>query len=316
MLGNEIDGATIQDRIDQTIVPKLRDQYPDLTIGASRCPRTIDVGFQETGECTLPIEGTMLPIEVSAVDGTDGFRVRPEDVVVERAAAEDAIRAEARYEYAAQLDAQCDGAPVQAVQSGAPLHCAVSGPGLRRHPVVVTALRSGDVEVDAFRIPELRTIYAMTVGPYLRAHASGARTIVPGTVLARYVRMSSRSLLDGEIEERGVLGAARCPEHADLTGTHGVHCTIAVGGATLELWVWIASGESLLTEASKAVVDTARVEADAARAYGGMVFCGRDRVVVVDPGSTLACAIHSAEGTRPVPVTITDLKGTPHFAEL
>ncbi len=73
--GNAVSGKAVQQKIDETISPRIKSYYPGLKIGASQCEPIIPIVKGTMGKCTLPVNSVPLPIRVANAGPPDMFKV-------------------------------------------------------------------------------------------------------------------------------------------------------------------------------------------------------------------------------------------------
>src|SRR5665213_1102588 len=70
-----VQGKAVQQKIDETIVPLFKSNYPQLKVEPSQCEPTIEITQSTMGKCTLPVNGVPLEIRVISAGPPDMFNV-------------------------------------------------------------------------------------------------------------------------------------------------------------------------------------------------------------------------------------------------
>jgi hypothetical protein len=313
-----ISGKNAQVWIDNDAAALIAARHPGLNVGASRCPYLLDVSGKRTARCTIPVGGTELRVDVAH---DPDWRLRDVDALVVRSDAERQVAGALTMRYAIPFTVRCDGPEVQAVPVHGHFTCAVDAPieiYVKRILVETTGLD------DAFVAVPLRSAGSRVermLGREAAERTTGGITL-SGPLVERYARATAGGRRHAELVRRGLLGAAHCPRRIVLSGTNHVTCTVQAGGTALTYDLRFDEGRGLVIDDPEILVVpemrelAQRYFAFRERAHGPRaisVDCGKQAVVVAEPGGWLPCTAVVNGTTFPFSVEVKDADGNVTF---
>jgi hypothetical protein len=246
----------------------------------------------------------------------DAFGLRIDDSIVAASDANRDLEAQLFRRYGRWFTVNCGPQSVIVLPRDTHFSCSATLPGTRITAIDAVAGGFG-FGVDASRVSALQPREDTTFGRYL---SHPGTPVVPGPVLARYVHDSAFTELHGELIGSRLVGAATCPPRVALADSSPhVFCTVRIDGAPVRYEIW-HDFHGVNVENARAGVDTGRVRQYAQRyvdlqmAANGRtehvaVSCGRDRIVFVDPGTTLPCTLTLSGYTMPLNALVADADG-------
>lgn len=323
-IGDDVPGGAVQETIDRDIGAPLAAAKPGLGIGKSECPEHLDLSHGKRGRCTIPIHGAAIPIAVTSGPGFGRFNVATEASAFVMKDVERYLHGEILNEYGVESTVRCDGPAIRVFAPGAEARCAIAGPGVRARSIAFKVVdKSGRIFV--YR---LKTMHGAmeAFAPYLSAHKAGRTTVVPGSLIAAFIRRVNLAGVNFAGTDTAPVGAASCPPAVDLTDGRIGRCTLSVQKKPLYYQVWIEEPNGVTVRPMEAVISTKRVGEAAAAEYTAKLRaaglpdtmaadCGPDRLMILEPQSTFTCTTHTfPEGvTRTMTVTVEDVEGRVRF---
>ena len=293
-----VNGNTIARQVDGGVGDLIAARFPELQVGAARCPRLLDLTGGRTARCAIPIAGDELPIDVALRSDRRDIDFNDVDELFVRRAGERAIASKLEEQHGVPFAVRCPGAAVRVLHRPASVTCDVEAPGVSRRDVPATPYAYGG-DVQTSPLAGVASRAARVLGTAVADRREGSVAIA-GPVLERYLRGSAAFLSHGEVGRRGLLGAAHCPPRVVLhEGTH-VSCTVVIADVTLPYDVHFEKGLGLRTDRANSVAVIAPLREVAMRYFRRRsssigapahldINCGTVPVIVEEPGSTLRC---------------------------
>lgn len=133
--------------IEQLLVAKQKAQSPDFDVRDPSCPARIIVADGETFQCTVVVEGVVVPYQVTLRDvnensKTAGYDLRPAKAILSIPKLVDALQ---RNSPGSRID--CGPERVKVLDVGATFGCSVADAAGVRQPVTLRVVdRDGNVE--------------------------------------------------------------------------------------------------------------------------------------------------------------------------
>ncbi len=294
-----INGGQTASRIDAQMGDTIAARFPAVAIGPASCPPVLNLTGRRTGHCVLPVAGSELRIDV----GKSGPYARPElesaNALFVARDAEVALRAQLLARYGEPFDVRCPGPDVRVIVSGG-VTCSVEAPDVLRRGIEVTVSGISGA-VFAEKLPGIDTREARTFGADVASRTEGGVTVT-GAAMERYIRESAAAEANGEVARRGLLGAVHCPPHIVLREGSRRKCTLWAGGLPLRYDVRFEKGLGMYLEVDQQIQPLAQLREIATRYFErprytegkplqARVDCGVEKVVFVEPGSTVPCTV-------------------------
>ena len=309
VIGDDIPGSEVARTIDVQIASQLRTT-PGLVVGHAACPEHIDASNGKSAYCTLPAGGTVLRVAVTSGKQFGTYFVHQADGLLDTHTLERKTRASLANEYGLHADVHCGAPRFRALRPGARLSCRLAGRNLPADHLDFKLMDAAG-HLFTFRPRGMRSSAIDAMLPYVGMHKRGRRTIVPGTVLARYLHTTTQTQADGDPHGRTTIGAATCPHDVDLSGARRAVCRMIVLGKSLRYEAWIDEPNGLNVRGLDFALNTKRVAASAVTTYREKlvaagnprmvaVDCGADRVVVATVAHGVPCKLTYGATTRPL----------------
>ena len=299
-----VNGPATAERIDTEVGHIVAARFPNITVGAARCPRVLNLTGDARGRCALPVGDTELHFDLVKMSDTGDAELQGVDALFVATYAERVLAAQLAERYGEPFDVRCPGAPVRVLDRGEKLACSVEAPDVPRRGDEVT-VSGHDGAAYANELAGVTTRAVRILGADVATRTEGSIE-VDGHAMERYVRGSASADFHGEVGRRRLVGAARCPSPIVLREGGRTTCTVRVGGLPLRYDVTFEKGPGLAVTAGKKIEVIAVLREIAARFFERPVYtggkpllatidCGKAAVAFIEPGSIIPCTAKVGE---------------------
>ncbi|HEY5257034.1 MAG TPA: DUF4333 domain-containing protein [Candidatus Baltobacteraceae bacterium] len=312
-----VQGKAVQQKIDETITPMIKNYYPRLKIEPAQCEPIIAISQGTMGTCTLPVNGVPLGIRVASSGPPDMFKVDFGGAFfLDMATVEKIIENTLAHNYQIPIKAaaHCGEPQERLLQPGTYFVCTVEGSPLV-HSARLKVSPNGQVFV--FNVPGLKVASALP-DSLLTVHKQGKEVVVSGAKVVAYIQQ----LIAADPASSTWHMTLACPAQVDLTGTKRGVCTAAMPNLSTpqRLGFWIDDAVGFRMRPIDAVVDQAKVQkmaqddlnrrlTDNGDAADAVVVCDKG-IIVVEPPRTFNCKATASGKRYKLVVTVEDYKGT------
>ncbi|MDB5069060.1 MAG: hypothetical protein JWM87_171 [Candidatus Eremiobacteraeota bacterium] len=300
-------GSEAQEMIDSRAGDMLAALYPGVPVGRSKCGYLLDLTGERTAQCTIPVAGQTMRIDVRMMMIVRIPITSDVDALIEKHATERRIARQLDFRYGVRFTASCNGPPVRVVALKTPIACEVRAPGTPPRRITVTpADRDGDLS--PIELAGVDTMEVRMLGRNTATRRTGGADI-PGPVAERYLRVLTGGARHDDLVQRGLLGAAHCPPRVRLTPKNHVACRVRVGNRWLTYSLLFRRGRGFLAVPGDEVVIVPVARAFVQRLYerrlrmsgkpeAVRVDCGRQPVVVIGEDDSFPCTARTREGPK------------------
>lgn len=314
-----VNGPATAERIDIEVGHILAARFPDVAVGAARCPPVLNLtGRDSAGPCALPVADTELHFDLVKMDDRGDTELQGVDALFVAKDAERALAAQLAERYGERFDVRCPGPPVRVVANRDSVTCSVEAPDVPRRGVEAT-VSGHDGGVYAHELSGVTTRAVRILGADAATRTEGA-VDVDGRAMERYVRGSASADFDGEVGRRGLVGASRCPSRIALREGGRTTCTVSVGGLPLRYDITFEKRPGLVATAEKKIEVIAALREIATRFFSRAVYtggkpllvsidCGAAPVAFIEPGSSVPCTADVGQDRYGFAFRFTDASG-------
>ena len=230
-------GASVARTIDIQLGPAFFVPNLGLRVGRAVCPTTINLSNGKAGRCTLPLSGVPVPIHVKPVAQFVTYVVAIEHSVIPMRSVEQYEESELLAGYDLRAEVLCGNPRVRIAEIGRHVRCSLQGSRLPANHIDLKILDNAG-HVLFYNSPLRKSRTTILIDRYLSLHQARQPTIVPGIILASYIRRHAIQLTQ-DLELRKHIGRASCPMRSDLSGNRKTRCTLRVAQFDVPYSVWI-----------------------------------------------------------------------------
>jgi hypothetical protein len=114
-----VNGPATAERIDIEVGHILAARFPDVAVGAARCPPVLNLtGRYSAGPCALPVADTELHFDLFKMNEAGDAELQGVDALFVARDAEGVLAAQLAARYGERFDVRCPGPPVRVVENG------------------------------------------------------------------------------------------------------------------------------------------------------------------------------------------------------
>lgn len=310
-----LSGEDAQQLVDIEAGRMLAARHPGIAVGPARCPFLLNLTGGRREECTIPVAGKTMRVNVVRHEAGGGgleivsYAVRDVDALVVKSDAERRVASQLGERYGVPFTVRCDGPPVRVIPINEKFECRIDAPTIYADRDAVKAVdRDGDVVADS--LPSGDTALVRFLGREIAERKNGGVDF-PGERLERYLRATAGSPSQHEeLVARRLIRSVRCPKRVVLGGLKRVTCAERLAGTEVKAGVRFDEGRGLVVEQPAVVVvkalqeisqryyedrmraahrkPTSRVHCDVSDESGAVQRAARE-VAVVEPGDEVLC---------------------------